>query len=388
MDATVARTPEETVGRDHVIPVLKPRLPSAASLAPYLARIDDTRIYSNFGPLVLNLEERLGRRLGLSADDLACAASGTAALVGAILALAGRASTRRPLALMPAYTFVATAVAAEQCGYQVSLSDIAPRTWALDPKGLLDHPELDRIGVIIPVAPYGKGVPQAGWRRFRETTGVPVIIDGAASFEAACSDPDQFLGDIPVAMSFHATKSFACGEGGAVACSDPAVIRDTGRALNFGFYGSRDSRSASINGKMSEYHAAVGLAELDGWESKQRALLTAGELYREACASEGLLDRLVIAPEICSSYVLFVCEDGDESERVQSELNRGSIGFRHWYGLGLHRQRHFAGVARPDSRVTDDLAPRVLGLPVAPDLSQNVIERVVAALAAGADPGR
>lgn len=309
-------------------------------------------------------------------------------MVGAILARAGRASERRPLALIPAYTFVATATAAEQCGYQVSLSDVDSGTWKLDPKRLLDHPALRRVGVVIPVSAYGKGVAQAPWREFADSSGIPVVIDGAASFEAACSDSDRFLGNIPVAMSFHATKSFACGEGGAVACSDPAVIRDTVRALNFGFHGSRDSRSASINGKMSEYHAAVGLAELDGWESKQRSLLETCERYREACAREGLLDRLLTAPEICSSYVLFVGRDGDESARVQAELDRGSISFRHWYGLGLHRHQHFAAVTRQELKVTDDLAPRVLGLPVATDLSQEAIERVVTALVAGIDPGR
>ena len=63
------------------------------------------------------------------------------------------------------------------------------------------------------------------------------------------------------AFSLHATKGLATGEGGMVACTNAARIERIGQALNFGFSGSRESRSPSTNGKMSEYHAAVGLAE-------------------------------------------------------------------------------------------------------------------------------
>src|SRR5207245_1695241 len=104
---------------------------------------------------------------------------------------------------------------------------------------------------VIPVAPFGRGLQQNAWRAFRQRTGVAVVIDGAASFEAFERDPQAGLGEVPVAFSFHATKSFACGEGGAVASTDLALVRDVMRALNFGFLNSRDSCSASINGKLS-----------------------------------------------------------------------------------------------------------------------------------------
>ena len=91
------------------------------------------------------------------------------------------------------------------------------------------------------------------------------MIDGAASFAGLAERPDRFLGAIPVAISFHATKAFATGEGGAVATSDVDLAQRSAQALNFGVSSIRDCRMASTNGKMSEYHAAVGLAELDGW---------------------------------------------------------------------------------------------------------------------------
>src|SRR5579862_9688398 len=94
------------------VPVLRPLLPSADDLLPYLRRIDETRIYTNWGPLTVELESRLCDRFGVPEPGVVSAASGTHALVGAILATAGRATPERPVALIPALTFVATAVAA------------------------------------------------------------------------------------------------------------------------------------------------------------------------------------------------------------------------------------------------------------------------------------
>ena len=331
---------------DRTIRVLRPALPTTDAILPYLRRIEASRIYSNFGPLVLEFEERLSRHLGLPRDGVVSANTGTAGLVAAILATAGRARAERNLALMPGFTFVATAVAAEECGYQPCLSDVSPETWLLDPEALLAHPDLDRIGVVIPVAAFGRPVAQAGWIAFQERTGIPVVIDGAASLEAVAESPGDFLGPIPVMLSLHATKSLATGEGGCVVGTDPELTTRIGQALNYGFHFSRDSRTPSINGKMSEYHAAVGLAELDGWPRKQAAFAKVVASYRRQFEAAGLMDRLLVAPFVCSSYVLFLCADPAQALRVQDSLQRDDIEFRRWYGDGLHHQTHFANSPR------------------------------------------
>ncbi len=160
----------------------------------------------------------------------------------------------------------------------------------LDPDRLTRHPILAQVGVVIPVAPFGRPVPQQPWLEFRDRTGIPVVIDGAASFTV----PSQnFVGALPVAVSFHATKGFGTGEGGAVVSTDTNLITQVMRSLNFGFLGSRDSSVASVNGKMSEYHAAVGLAEFDGWEQKRRAFQDVASCYRQAMEAAGFRDRIL-----------------------------------------------------------------------------------------------
>ena len=182
---------------ERMIPVLRPRLPSAEQLLPYLRRIDATRIYTSWGPLALELEERLCRRFSLPVGGVVSASSGTSALTAAILTAAGRAAGQRGLAIVPALTFVATAAAAEACGYTVRIVDVDPETWQLDPERMAARTDLDEVGIVIPVAPFGRPVPQTAWLEFRERTGIPVVIDGAATFETAADRPTGSSGSFP-----------------------------------------------------------------------------------------------------------------------------------------------------------------------------------------------
>jgi dTDP-4-amino-4,6-dideoxygalactose transaminase len=363
------------------IPVLRPRLPAVERLLPYLRRIDATRVYANWGPLVLELEERLCRCFSLPLGGVVSAGSGTSALTAAILIAAGRASGQRRRAIVPALTFVATAAAAESCGYTLRIADVDPETWQLDPERVAARADLDEVAVVIPVAPFGRPVPQTAWLEFRERTGIPVVIDGAATFETAAGQPERILGELPVAMSFHATKAFATGEGGCVASTDTAVVEQIGQALNFGFSGSRDSATPSLNGKLSEYHAAVGLAELEGWGTKQEATTRVFDLYRESFCMLGLGDRLVCGPDVASIYVLFRAKTRSEANAIAESLTEDGVSYRLWYGGGLQAHTQYAGHSSDQVPVTKELAPRLIGLPFAVDLDERAVERIGTAVA-------
>jgi len=96
----------------------------------------------------------LSRLLGSEAPIAATAGSGTAALISVILARASRASA--PRVLVSCYTFVATAAAVEQCGYQLHVIDIDETTGWLHPDKFVAHPVLPEVGLVLPVAPFGR----------------------------------------------------------------------------------------------------------------------------------------------------------------------------------------------------------------------------------------
>jgi len=306
------------------------------------------------------------------------AASGTSALVGAILAVAGRISPDRPLCFLPGYAFVAAPLAAELCGYTPYIVDVDEQTWAIDPEKLSEHRQIDKAGVVICVAPYGRRFSQSAWTRFVQKTGVPVIIDAAAGVETLVDDAQDLIGLAPIVLSFHATKAFGLGEGGAVICGDPAKARATRIALNFGFNGTRETVSAGLNGKMSEYHAAIGLAELDGWSEKRSRLLGAAGAYREMAKAAGVI--IHTAPEISSVYSLFEAPCEADARVAQAGLAKAGIEERLWYGRGIHREAYFKNCARDPLPIVEALAPRLIGLPTALDLTMESVKRIVATL--------
>jgi len=359
------------------IPVLRPSLPDAAAIAPYLSRIDASRIYSNFGPLTREFESRLAERLSVPSGAVLSVSSGTTGLIAAILANANYDGGKRKLALIPSYSFVATAIAAERCGLQPYFVDVDPESWALDAVALLGCPALGRAAIVVAVAPYGRPLRQSEWIDFQGRTGIPVIFDSAAAFATVCRGPGDFLGPIPSVFSFHATKSFGVGEGGCIACDEPEPTRAMLPMASFGFDGSRESVVASVNGKMSEYVAAVGLAALDGWAEKLRSIERTAALYRARFTDAGMAGRFFGWPEVDGNYALLLCPDADSSDALTGAFDEADIEYRRWYGEGVHRHAHFAGAERGDLSVTEAIGRNLIGIPSAPDLSEESIVRVV-----------
>ena len=364
------------------IPVYRPKLPCVEKLIPYLREIDKNRWYSNRGKFVQAMERRIEAMLGTGCGVIVTA-SGWAALKAAIFASAGPATPARPFAMMPSYTFAATAAAAETCGYKPYFLDVDEADWMISPQMLFDHPALSRTGVVIPVAAYGRSVAQKDWRQFRQATAVPVVIDAAAAFEAIVEDPFGLTGEVPVALSFQATKSLSTGEGGAVIWNDADGLMAVTRTINFGFLGTRESQSPSFNGKMSEFHAAVGHASLDAWEDTVVAWRTTCAAYSGCADTKGFADQLILYPTIASCYALFRANSEAEAASVTQALAGRGIEHRYWYGDGLHTHKHFAAAERDPLPQTVRVAQRLVGLPTAIDLSHETMKRIVAAICEG-----
>lgn len=241
---------------------MKPLLPTADRLLPYLGRIDENRYYSNVGPLCLEYESRLSELFGAPCIT---GSSATSLLTATLMAYD---LPRGSLVAMPSWTFPATAAAVVSAGH-------IPRFHDVSTNGVLLVSERSpKPAAAILVSPFGKPI---GWN---EDYNIPLIIDGAAGFDAFSTICKP--GKIPVVVSTHCTKAFGTGEGGFVTCHDDLLLEKIRRITNFGLpVGSGDRRIeyTGLNAKFSEYHAAVGLAELDGWPEKRLKLLEAVKPY-------------------------------------------------------------------------------------------------------------
>lgn len=363
------------------LPVFRPLLPSAETLLPYLRQIDANRLYTNRGPLVWQFEQRLAGLVGAETFAVRSAASGTLALELAILAHAGRATPARPLALMPALTFAATAQAAERCGYRPVFVDVDPDRWTLEAEALAGDPRLRHAGLVVTVAPYGRLPDTEAFARLQAASGVPVVVDAAAAFEPLLGAPGRICTAVPLAVSFHATKAFSTGEGGAVLWRCRAGQDRVIQIANFGFRNSREAQMVGLNAKLSEYHAAVGHAMLDMLDDRRAAHARMAALYAGLAEGRAPGGRLHLPPAISPAYALLETPDAAGCDRAEAALTARGIETRRWYGHGLHVQPYFTDPAAAALPVTDGLCRRLLGLPAAPDLGPDQVARVLDALA-------
>ncbi len=353
----------------YAVPVMRPRLPDRAALAPYLAEIDANRRYTNDGPLLRRFERRLAGKFGLAREGVVCVANGT---LGLALALRAVARPGRRYCVMPSFTFVATAHAARVAGLEPWFADVDAESWALEPERARETLDVigDAVAAVLPVAPFGAPAPVETWDRFAVETGMPVVIDAAAGFDTAKA------GRTPVVISLHATKPLAVGEGGVVICQDRTTVERIRSARNFGFERDRVVRHPAMNAKLSEYAAAVGLAALDAWPRTRGALAQKLAFYRDALAG---LDGLRLAPGIeqggvSSTFNVFI---GAEKARAAiAALSRHGVETRQWWGRGCHREPAFAGCPSGALAVTEKLADGVLGLPFHVDLAEAEIAAI------------
>lgn len=355
------------------IPVLSPRLPTADCLLPYLREIDRNRIYSNFGPLALRLEARLAARWNRPAGAVVSAGNATVGLSAALMAWK---APRGSLCLIPSWTFVASGHAALAAGLVPHLVDVDPATGMLTPA--LAEAELAAapgpVGAVMVVGPFGAPVDGRQWEDFHRRTGVPVVIDAAAGFDTAAPCA------LPMVVSLHATKALGAGEGGFVTCDDGDLARDIRRLVNFGFLGERVSPAPALNGKMSEYHAAVALAALDQWGDTRAAFLAMLSRQRAALADvKGMLWPEGLGSDYVASTLCVRLPA--PAEDVAAALAGQGIETRRWWQGGMHTHPAFAPFATRQLPVTADLARHTLGLPCRADMTDDEIGRVAATLA-------
>ncbi len=363
------------------IRLMIPDMPSARDLLPWLERIDRTRHYTNFGPLAREFEARIEERLrgeNLAGDPdavrVASASSGTVALELAATAIG---LDDNAAVMVPALTFPGTATAMRRCRGRIVLVDVDPASWCLTPeiaRKALDYTDVD---MVVPVAGFGRPLPADDWDRFAVETGIPVLMDAAAAFGS------QGIGRrCTTVFSLHATKTLCTGEGGLVVSCSEELIAKVRELSNFGFSGRGLAGTAGQNGKLSEYHAAVGLAQLARLDRVLMRRQRVWVQYRRRLSNQG--DWLILQSDDDFTRAVFPVKIiGDYgAARLAEQLAGENVETRRWYYPPLDQQPAFSDgtIVGPGGcdhlPVTRFLGSSLLGLPFHSFLSDFEIARV------------
>jgi dTDP-4-amino-4,6-dideoxygalactose transaminase len=368
-----------------MIRCLIPDMPAAGELAPWLERIDSNLWYTNNGPLVCEFEQRLrGFIEGGQGAHCVTVSSGMSALELGLRALGIGAGHR---VLMPALTFPATALAAARCGAEPVFADVCPYSWVMTPAIAREALTHGRIDALMPVAAFGYPLPADEWDALARETGLPVLVDAAAALGTQTAGTCAHW-----AFSLHATKPMGIGEGGLFVSPDGAVAEAVRRLANFSFSGAVVHSECGTNAKLSEYAAAVGLAQLERWPRLRERRRRVFDAYRRGLETPAPVTMQSNAGEPPATFCVHLPQPVIPIAEV---LAQAGIETRRWYLPPLTRHPAFRGARRlgPGGSdglpATDDLAAHLLGLPFHTRLSaddvRQVLETLAAALSAGGE---
>jgi dTDP-4-amino-4,6-dideoxygalactose transaminase len=243
---------------EYRFPIVRPNLPSPAAWSSLVAETYASRWFSNFGPLSVRLERALGA--AFSSEEGACVltCNATAGLAACLISHGISGSV-----LVPAFTFPASASAVRMAGAKPLLVDVDRQTWAMSAAVLDETLCTTAAPAVMLVAPFGISQDFHEHIEICRRHNALLVIDNAAGLGVPRQHVENTPGVLEV-YSMHATKPFAVGEGGVIFTNkaQEEIVRAT---LNFGLRAPYRVHGPQwgINGKMSEFHAAIGLAQME-----------------------------------------------------------------------------------------------------------------------------
>ncbi len=350
------------------INVTKTYLPPLEEYHAYLKQIWENGQVTNQGPFVSELEGKLKAFLGVK--HLFLVNNGTIALQIAIKAL----DLKGEIITTP-FSYVATtsSIAWENC--IPVFADIENNTLSINPEEVRKK-ITDKTSAILATHVYGNPCNVDALQKIADENNLKIIYDAAHAF--GVNHKGQSLlkfGDIST-LSFHATKLFHTIEGGAIVTNDDELAHKISYMRNFGHNGPEAFHGVGINGKISEFNAAMGLCVLPKVPELIKARKNISELYNVL-----LKNTVLIKPEIADeteynySYYPVIFPSEERLLEVRDKLNTQNIFPRRYFYPSLNMLNY---VGKQSVPVSEDISRRVLCLPLYFDLSIQETEKISA----------
>lgn len=349
-------------------------------------RVDAVFAHCRFvmGPEVTELEQRLADWCG--AKDCVGVSSGTDALQIVMMA---ENIGRGDAVFLPAFTYTATAEVPLVLGATPVFVDVDPNTFQIDPDHLRARIRAVREAgkltprAIVGVDLFGQPAPWEQLRQIAQEEDLFLLADCAQAFGADLNGKPLGREATATTLSFFPSKPLGgYGDGGAILTDDPERA-DLYRSLRT--HGEGKTRyevlRTGMNGRLDTIQAAVLLAKLDGFKQE---LARRDEIARAYDA--GLADVVQVparVPNSASAWAIYaiLLKDPAEREPLQARLKERGVPSAIYYPLPLHKQPayrdHHDGSSLP---VSEDLATRILALPIHPELTDEEVSRIIAAV--------
>ena len=350
-----------------MIPVTKPFLPPIEEYQKYLTGIWSRQWLTNMGPLASDLEVKLKEHLGVK--HLLFVTNGTVALQMAIKAL----DLQGEIITTP-FSFVATTSSIVWEGCTPIFVDINENTLNIDAEKI-ESAITEHTSAILATHVYGNPCDVIKIEQIAKKYSLKIIYDAAHAFGVEVNGRSIFeYGDIST-CSLHATKLYHSGEGGLLITKDGDLLKKLAYIRNFGISGHDSFVELGLNGKNSEFHAAMGLLNLEyisaisqkrkdlttRYDSKLSQLKARRPYWHEQSHNN------------CAYYPI-IFETEELMQKCKDYLQLNEVGTRRYFYPSLASSLPYLNAK--NYPVTDDIAKRILCLPLYYDLTLEEIDMI------------
>ncbi len=348
--------------------------PIAADLSAAIERVMRNTAFIQ-GAEVKAFEDAFAAYLG--AAHCVAVNSGTAALH---LALLGLGIGPGDEVITVAHTFIATSEAISAVGAKPVFVDVDPASYTMDP-AKAEAAITPRTRAILPVHLYGNVADMDALLALAEKHNLLLIEDACQAHGARYKGRKAGGMGIAGCFSFYPGKNLgACGEGGAMVTNDGALAAKVRMLREHGSLQKYVHRIPGYNFRMEGIQGAVlavKLPHLDGWNERRRMI---ARRYSERLAGQSVVVPAE-QPGVQHIYHLYVIQTEDR-DGLKDHLAQCGIETGLHYPIPLHLQEAYASLGyRPgDFPVTEELARRILSLPMYPDMPLEAVDYVCDAI--------
>ena len=323
------------------------------------------------GPRVRELEERFADFVGV--PHAVATSSGTTALHLALLA-AGVGPGSEVITVP--FTFIASASSVVHTGARPVFVDVDARSFTMDP-AQVEATVTPRTRAIMPVSLYGQPADLPAIEDIAQRHGLALIEDAAQSHGAALDGRRSGSWGQGI-FSFYPTKNMTTGEGGMITTADLDLAEWARLRREHGMKVRYHHDVLGYNFRMTDIHAAIGLAQLDKLPAFNARRIAIAGRYTQSLRGVVTPWQRPGATHVYHQYTLRVLKRDAFVERLRE---RG-VGTGVYYPIPVHRQQPFIdlGYGEQSFPVSELLSEEVVSIPVHPGLSDENVDTVIAAV--------
>jgi dTDP-4-amino-4,6-dideoxygalactose transaminase len=350
-----------------MIPVTKSFIPPIEEYTAQVQRAFKNEWLTNRGELIKELEEKLKSILGI--DNILITNNGTIPVKIELKLLGNNGEI-----ITTPFSYVATTAAIVWESCTPVFVDIDPKTLTINTQ-LIEAAITPKTTCILATHVFGNACDIDEIDRIAKAYNIKVIYDAAHCFGVKYKGKSIFeFGDIST-CSFHATKLFHTGEGGAVFCKDETLRHKIFYSHNFGHNGPVDFYGLGINGKNSELHAAMGLAIVPHIEkiiSERKKIV---EFYHQNIDSSKI-KTMEFNKNISWNYSYYpiIFENEFDLLKILEKLNQSNIFPRRYFNPSLNTIDYANGLSMP---ISESVSSRIICLPLYVGLTTDELNQIV-----------